>query len=203
MKMVLRDAKEFIGEGDDEFQSGYKKKMFQKYKRWEQVLEHFTKGLPISLVVLRNGFIGAVVNDRELWKIVPIRLLEFVSEHAGLNYFRVELFERDPMGGVTRNIVNHGRHAAILHYVLLLPLLCNSNYEGPYNDTTWTMVGSEYERLGSNGTLQSVYDLPINLRETPVETGVTEDNQEVLDWADGVADSEDANEDPWDDFGVV
>jgi hypothetical protein len=204
MKMVVRDAQEFIGQPGHDFESGYKKKMFQKYKRWEQVLEHFTKGLPISLVVLRNGFLGAVVNDRELWKIVPFCLMDFTSEYAGLNYFRVQLFERDAQGRVIRNIINYGRHAAILHYVLLLPLLGEFKYTESNEDMTWTMVGSEYERLGSDGTLQSVYDLPINLFQMPEEMEVTQDNlvgndslpQDGQDWAV-------ANDDEWDEIGVI
>ena len=32
-------------------------------------------------------------------------------------------------------------------------------------DMCWTIVGSEYERLGSNGTLQGVYSLPVTSQQ--------------------------------------
>jgi hypothetical protein len=166
MKMVLRDAKVFIGqESADEthFTSNHTRKMFQKYKRWQQVQADFAKGLPISLVVLRNGFMGAVINDRDNWLMVPFRLEDFVQSHSGLNYFRVQLFERDPFGHVTRNVINLGRQADFMHYVLLLPFLEERKYQ--FSDThSWTVVGAEYERVDTTGILQGVYELPVNLQ---------------------------------------
>jgi hypothetical protein len=167
MKLVLRDAHIFIGsqnEADQMTESAYTKKMFQKYKSWQQVQSHFSTGMPISLVVLRDGFLGAVVNDRDSWMFVPFRLTQFVTSYWGMNYFRTQLFERDPAGVITRTIVNMGKEADFQNFVLLLPKLNENKYTN-HEDIFWTMVGSEYERLGSNGTLQGVYSLPVALQQ--------------------------------------
>ena len=167
MKLVLRDAHIFIGsqnEADQMTESAYTKKMFQKYKSWQQVQSHFSTGMPISLVVLRDGFLGAVVNDRDSWMFVPFRLTQFVTSYWGMNYFRTQLFERDPAGVITRTIVNMGKEADFQNFVLLLPKLNENKYTND-EDICWTIVGSEYERLGSNGTLQGVYSLPVALQQ--------------------------------------
>jgi hypothetical protein len=170
MKLVIRDARLFIArennEDPDTENDPYLKKMFHKYKRWEQVLSHFTKGLPISLVVLRHGFIGAVVHDRDSWMIVPVRLNDWVGWHAGLDYFRVSLFERDHAGNITRQVINFGREVDVACYVLMLPLLKEEKYVVS-DDLSWTIVGSEYERLAHDGTLQTIYEIPINMQEQP------------------------------------
>ena len=141
----------------------YQKKMFHKYKRWEQVQGHFSKGLPISLVVLRDGFLGAVVDDRESWLLVPVRLMDWVGCNVGLEYFRVMLFERGLNGTITRNVVNIGRVADVIGFVMMLPWLKEEKYVD--SDTvSWTIVGAEYERLSRGGSLQTVYNLPINLQ---------------------------------------
>jgi hypothetical protein len=167
MKLVLRDAHIFIGsqnEADQMTESAYTKKMFQKYKSWQQVQSHFSTGMPISLVVLRDGFLGAVVNDRDSWLFVPFRLTHFVTSYWGMNYFRAQLFQRDPAGVITRTTVNMGKEADFQNFVLLLPKLNENKYTHD-DDICWTIVGSEYERLGSNGTLQGVYSLPVSLQQ--------------------------------------
>lgn len=179
MKLVLRDARVFIGQdslNDTDYNSNKTQKMFQKYKGWQQVEGNVLKGLPISLVLLQNGFMGAVINDRENWLLVPFRLMDFVKAHSGMNYFRVQLFERDPFGRVTRNVVNIGRQADFLHYCLLLPFLNEQKYQVS-DSHIWTVVGSEYERLDSTGMLQGVYDLPVNLREA-VDTMVADHEED-------------------------
>jgi hypothetical protein len=50
MKLVLRDAHIFIGspnEADQMTELAYTKKMFRKYKSWQQVQSHFSTGMPI------------------------------------------------------------------------------------------------------------------------------------------------------------
>jgi hypothetical protein len=81
-----------------------------------------------------------------------------------MNYFRAQWFERDPAGVITRNIVNMGKEADFQNFVLLLPKLNENKYTHD-DDICWTIVGAEYERLGSNGTLQGVYSLPVTLQQ--------------------------------------
>jgi hypothetical protein len=182
MKLVIRDARVFIGGDDDDRDndqmdglesSSYTKKMFQKYRRWEQVETDFNKGIPLSLAVLRNGFVGAVIDDRDSWLMVPVSLTEFDKTVAGLHYFHVQLFERDQFTGlVTRNCINIGRSADFISFVLLLPCLPQQTNTAGHSTTTnatrralsWTMMGAEYDRVSQDGTLQTVYHLPINLQ---------------------------------------
>jgi hypothetical protein len=167
MKLVIRDARVFIGNENDAdvpSDSIFEKKLFHKYKRWQQVQSHFQKGLPISLAVLRDGFVGAVIKDRQSWLFVPFRLKEWVGTHCGLNYFKVDIFDRGHAGEITRYFVNVGNVADFLTYVLLLPCMGEENYISD-SVSSWTMLGAEYERLSLEGNLQSVYDLPINLQE--------------------------------------
>jgi hypothetical protein len=101
------------------------------------------------------------------------------SIHAGLYYYSVRLFERNPVGLVTRNVVNLGKEAEFLHYVLLLPRLDENKYQD-HHDHTWTILGSEYERLEDTGLLQGVYDLPINQQpQATVATLVPDDQNEM------------------------
>lgn len=166
MKLVLRDAHVFIGtnNGDGTYmESSYKKKMFHKYKRWQQIQSLFDRGAPISAVVLRDGFLGAVIDNSDAWLLVPIQLHQFRGTNAGLHYFSVQLFEHNTTGVVTRNVINIGKVADIQHCVLFLPWLKAEKYVAGA-DNAWTMVGGEYERLGQDGTLQSVYHLPVHLQ---------------------------------------
>ena len=166
MKLVSRDARAFIGnEGTYDFEDNtpYKKKMFHKYRNWQQVQSDFLKGIPLSLIVLRNGFVGAVVKDSESFVFVPVRLLQFQSFHFGLNYFKAQLFERSDAGAITRNTINVGTAADFAAFVLLLPKL-EKDYYVLSEDVSWTMVGSEYERLSHDGSLQAVFQLPIHLQ---------------------------------------
>jgi hypothetical protein len=48
----------------------------------------------------------------------------------------------------------------------------------PNVDYSWTMVGSEYERLGQNGMLQSVYYLPVHLQNTDMYTELVNQEEE-------------------------
>ena len=172
MKLVIRDAHVFIGSTnghDPPSNQVYNKKMFQKYLNWEQVTSKFNRGLPLSLVVLRNGFLGAVVDDRDSWLFVPVVFGDFVRTVSGLHYFCVHLFERNLAGGVNRRIVNMGMEAEFQAYVLLLPLLTEKNYiESESN--SWTLVGAEYERLSTDATLHGVYTLPIHLQNGLIDT---------------------------------
>jgi hypothetical protein len=170
MKLVIRDAHVFIGGSENEAngQVPYKKKLFQKYKRWEQVENNFRKGVPISLVVLHDGFVGAVVEDRDSWLLVPVSILQHAGVNSGLHYFKVELFERDSVGNVSRNIINIGRQASFLTFVLLLPWLKERRYTSN-EEHSWTMIGHEYERLSPDGNLQTVYSLPIHLQQAMEE----------------------------------
>jgi hypothetical protein len=165
MKLVSRDARLFIGdEGTCDYQEStpYRKKMFHKYRSWQQVQSDFMKGLPLSLVLLRNGFLGAVVKDSEAFVFVPVRLLNFISCRFGLNYFSAQLFERNGAGEITRNTINVGKVADFAAFVLLLPRL-EPTYYVLSVDVTWTMVGSEYERLSEDGSLHGVFQLPLHL----------------------------------------
>jgi hypothetical protein len=97
--------------------------------------------------------------------MVPVRLKEWVGRNAGLEYFRVSLFERDHTGNVSRTVVNMGREVDAAGYILMLPWLKENKYVET-DDLSWTFVGAEYERLSQNGSLQSVYNLPINLQNS-------------------------------------
>ena len=166
MKLVIRDAQLFIGDNTDMDEintNPYTKKKFHKYKRWEQIHSHFLKGIPISIIVLRDGFMGAVVDDRESWLVVPITLNDCTGSNTGLQYFRVSLFEYDESGSISRRVVNIGRSADVSNFALMLPWLHATRYNGGPN-SFWTIVGSEYERLSAGGSLQSVYQVPINLQ---------------------------------------
>jgi hypothetical protein len=182
MKLVSRDARAFIGnEGMYDYAENtpYRKKMFHKYRSWQHVQSDFLKGIPLSLVVLRNGFVGAVIKDSESFVFVPVRLLQLDSCHFGLNYFRAQLFERSETGAITRNIINVGTVADFAAFVLLLPKL-EPVYYVLSADVTWTMVGSEYERLSDDGSLHGVFQLPIHLQNQnqyhiPVNNGMGED----------------------------
>jgi hypothetical protein len=121
------------------------------------------------------------VNDRDSWLFVPFCLNDFVKEHWGMNYFKVQLFERDNGGMVLRNVVNMGKEADFQHFVLLLPLLSEKKYV-ENEDLCWTIVGSEYERLGANGTLHGVYHLPVTLQQ-PAAIPVTHNDVVVPDAA--------------------
>jgi hypothetical protein len=110
-----------------------------------------------------DGFVGAVVEDRDSWLFVPFRLVEYITTHWSLCYFRVQIFERDHAGAILRTVVNMGVEVPFMHVVLLLPLLVDQKYIVQDN-ILWTMVGSEYERLSTEGTLQQAYRLLINLQ---------------------------------------
>jgi hypothetical protein len=183
MKLVLRDAHLFIGsqnDADKMTESSFTRKLFHKYKSWQQVQNNFARGLPISLVVLMDGFLGAVVSDRDSWLFVPFRLMEYVTSHWTLSYFRVQIFERDNAGSILRTVVNMGVEVPCKHVVLLLPLLSAEKYTIQEN-ILWTMVGSEYERLSTEGTLQEAYRLPINLQPAaqavPATVGIDDGDQ--------------------------
>ena len=183
MKMVLRDARVFIGQdtlNEAEYESSYKKIMFHKYNRWEQVQRIVAQGMPISLVVLRDGVFGAIIDDSDSWKIVPFRLVQFVKVHSGLNYFCIDLFEKNYAGVITRHVINLGRQAEFLHFVLLLPLLTEIKYV-EQDDVFWTIVGAEYERLAEDGTIHGVYRLPINLQQPPETVVAAPDDYNVAE----------------------
>jgi hypothetical protein len=183
MKMVLRDARVFIGQdtlNEAEYESSYKKKMFHKYNRWEQVQRIVAQGMPISLVVLRDGVFGAIIDDSDSWKIVPFRLVQFVKVHSGLNYFCIDLFEKNYAGVITRHVINLGRQAEFLHFVLLLPLLTEIKYV-EQDDAHWTIVGAEYERVAEDGTIHGVYSLPINLQQPPETVVAVPDDYNVAE----------------------
>jgi hypothetical protein len=167
MKLVIRDAHVFIGsqsKADEINQSFFTRKMFQKYKTHQQIHNLFTKGMPISLVILRDGFMGAVVDDPDSWMFVPFRVTQFVKSHWGMNFFRVQIFERDNVGSIVRQVVNMGVEAEILHFFLMLPMLGVDKYI-VQDDISWTLVGSEYERLGNDGFLQGLYLLPVTMQQ--------------------------------------
>jgi hypothetical protein len=203
MKLVIRDAHLFIGNTDDAgggTGTPYQKKMFHKYKRWEQVQGHFSKGLPISLVVLRDGFLGAVVDDRESWLLVPVRLMDWVGCNVGLEYFRVMLFERGLNGTITRNVVNIGRVADVIGFVMMLPWLKEEKYVD--SDTvSWTIVGAEYERLSRGGSLQTVYNLPINLQNQ--DNGSVPIDNAPAGTPDGVTDYANEGDELYDLFQIA
>jgi hypothetical protein len=200
MKLVLRDAHVFIGSQNDAAkvsESSFTRKLFHKYKSWQQVQSNFARGLPISLVVLMDGFVGAVVADRDSWLFVPFRLAEYITTHWSLCYFRVQIFERDNAGSILRTVVNMGVEVPFMHVVLLLPLLVDQKYVVQDN-ILWTMVGSEYERLSTEGTLQEAYRLPVNLQHSAQALAAiaqTEDDDEQSNQDDG--------SETMDVFGVV
>jgi hypothetical protein len=182
MKLVLRDAHVFIGsqtKADELTQSTFTRKMFQKYKSQQQIQDLFAKGMPISVVILRDGFMGAVVDDRDSWLFVPIRVQHFAKSHWGMNYFHMQIFERDNFGAILRQVVNMGVEADFYRFALMLPLLGIDKYT-EQNDASWTIVGSEYERLGMDGTLQGLYVLPVPMQQdgtilAPVHDGPPSD----------------------------
>jgi hypothetical protein len=195
MKLVIRDAHLFISnnnaEGLETENEPYSKKMIHRYKRWEQIHSHFRKGIPISLIVLRQGFVGAVVQDRDSWLIVPIRLTDWVGQNCGLDYFRVSIFERDASGNIIRQAVNFGREADVAGYALMLPWLREQKYVET-EDLSWTIVGAEYERLAHDGSLMSTYNIPINLREQPGNMPATANEDEtIMPTSEAIDDDED------------
>jgi hypothetical protein len=166
MKLVLRDAKVFVsldGNTQPEEQVQFKKKMFHPYSSWQEVENKFNLGHAMSLVVLRDGLVGAVVADRASWLVVPVTLHHHSSTVCGLHYFHTKLFERDPLGTITGPFLNIGPEAPFVAFVLLIPRLEENNYQEG-RECVWTMVGSEYERLSPAGVLQTAYDLPITLQ---------------------------------------
>ena len=201
MKFVIRDARVFIGqerspevqfEREYSSESSYTKKMFHRYKKWEQVNSLFCRGMPISMVVMRSGFVGAVIDDRDSWLLVPVVIQEFVKQPAGLHqYFRFTLFERDQLGTISRHVINFGKEVDLLHFVILLPYLDSAKYV-ERSDHTWTMVGSEYEHLARDGRVQTVYHLPINIRdqEHNIMSVYTETVQDNTGEDDGVLPNE-------------
>ena len=188
MKLVIRDAKLFIDNSplsDHFFDSNFRRKMFHKYKRWQTVHHHFQNGLPISVVVLRDGFVGAVVRDPDAWLLVPVRFINWDSTCCGLHYFKVQLFEVDPHGEILRHVINFGHTADVASFTLLLPKLTGKNYIHS-EMITWTVVGAEYERLSQQGNIQTVYNLPINLmipNNTLIASNLSEEYDE---WDDNV-----------------
>ena len=168
MKLVTRDARLFMGNdiaSNLEGSSRYRKKMYHKYRSWEQVHSDFLEGKPLSLVVLRNGILGAVIKDRDNFVLVPVRLLERNCFHFGCNYFNVELFERSTLGAITRHTLNLGKTAGFGAFVLLLPKL-GPTYYVQSAGVSWTMVGSEYERLSEDESLHGVFQLPIPIHNS-------------------------------------
>ena len=164
IKMVIRDAELFIGDTTGTtMKPTYTKKMFHKYKRWEQIHGYFLKGIPISVIVLQDGYIGALVDDRHSWLVVPICIQDCVERKSGLEYFRVSMFEHDATGSISRRVVNFGTSVDVATFAILLPSLKDTNYKEGQNHT-WTIVGAEYERLSRAGQIQGAYDLPINLQ---------------------------------------
>lgn len=121
-----------------------------------------------------------------MWLLVPVTLGQHVALHAGLHYFKVDLFERDHTSQVSRKVINIGRQASFVTFVLLLPRLDQNKYT-QHNDLSWTMVGHEFERLSENGSLQTVYSLPINLQQAMEEPfGILNvEEEEMIDDAIG------------------
>ena len=208
MKFVVRDARVFIGSqneanlSDSSFESSYRKKNFHRYRNWEQVQTNFSKGMPISLVLLRSGFLGAVLEDRDSWLLVPVIIGDFRETQAGLHYFNFSLFERNENGIITRNVINFGKEADFLNFVLLLPLLKSEKYI-PTPNISWTMVGSEYERLGPDGTLQTVYNLPINLRNQETNIMSIEMVSNVIEEHTGAREMNDEFDELYEQYGIA
>ena len=158
--------------------------------------------MPISLVLLRSGFLGAVLEDRDSWLLVPVIIGDFRETQAGLHYFNFSLFERNENGIITRNVINFGKEADFLNFVLLLPLLKSEKYI-PTPNISWTMVGSEYERLGPDGTLQTVYNLPINLRNQETNIMSIEMVSNVIEEHTGAREMNDEFDELYEQYGIA
>jgi hypothetical protein len=67
---------------------------------------------------------------------------------------------------IPTQVVNFGKEVDVACYVLMLPLLKEQKYITS-DDLSWTIVGSEYDHLAHDGTLQTIYNIPINMQEQP------------------------------------